>query len=133
MLVGQEVCDGIGVVVNDGVIDGVQVMVGVLVGKGVLLGRGVFVGSDVLVGGGGGEGVGVVDAVAVAVQVTIERGTAFLVRLQPFSNIARTPKSAFTTPLRGPPPPQSLSKSTSQRLLVPALNGTLPVQVDDEE
>ncbi len=133
VLVGQEVWDGTGVVVADGVIDGVQVMVGVLVGRGVLLGSGVIVGSAVLVGGGGGEGVGVVDGVGDAVHVTTKRGTAFLVRLQPLSNNARTPKSEFTTPVNGPPPPQSLSKSTSQRYWVPALNGKLPVQIDEEE
>ena len=120
-------------VVNDGVIDGVHVMVGVEVGIGVLLGSGVFVGGGVLVGRGDGEGVGVVDGVAVAVQVTIVRGTAFLIMLQPLSNKARTPKSEFTTPVKGPPPPQSLSKSISQRYWVPALNGTLPFQIDVEE
>jgi hypothetical protein len=132
VFVGQDVWDGGGVVVDDGVIDGVQVMVGVLVGSGVLLGSGVFDGSGVLVGGGGGDGVGVVVAVAVAVQVTIDRGTTFLTSWQPFWKSMIKPKSEFWTPLKGPPPPQSLSKSISHLLLEPASKLRLPLQIVDE-
>lgn len=88
-------------------------MVGVEVGKGVLLGSGVFDGRGVLVGGGGGDGVGVVVAVAVAVQVTIDLGTTFLTSWQPFWKSIIKPKSEFWIPDKGPPPPQSLSKSIS--------------------
>jgi len=127
VLVGVDVAVGTGVLVGDGVIDGVLVLVGVKDGAKVA------VGSGVLVGGGGGDGVGVVVAVAVAVQVTIDLGTAFLIRLHPLSKIALTPKSELMRPVNGPPPPQSLSKSISQRYWVPALNGTVPFQIDDEE
>jgi hypothetical protein len=115
------------------VIVGEGVLVGVRVGRGVLLGKGVLLGGKVLVGGGGGEAVNVLVGVGVTVKVLTALGTALRIILQPLSNKARTPKSLLTTPVSGPPPPQSLSKSISQRYLIPASKGTVPVQILEEE
>ncbi len=100
-----------GVVVLDGVIDGVQVIVGVKVGNGVAEGNGVAVGSGVLVGGGGGVGVQVTVGVEDGVQEMIGLGTASRRSWQPLAKSMITPKSLLTTPGNGPPPAQSLSKS----------------------
>ena len=96
-------------IVGDGVMDGVRV------GLGVLLGKGVLVGGEVLVGGGTAVAVGVRVGVGVCVQVDKALGTAFRMMVHPLSKIARTPKSLLTTPVNGPPPPQSPSKSIFQR------------------
>ena len=86
---------------------------GVRDGGGVFVGSGVLEGNGVMVGGGSGDAVGVVVGVGIGVQVAMTRGTALRVSVQPLSNWAMTPKSELTTPVKGPPPPQSPSKSTS--------------------
>jgi hypothetical protein len=115
VLVGQEVIDGTRVLVGNGVLVGVRVTEGVKVGSGVQVGGGVLLGRGVLLGGGSGLGVTVWVGVLVGVQVTTLLGTAFRTSVQPLSNWARIPKSELWTPVSGPPPAQSLSKSVSQR------------------
>ena len=95
----------------------------------MLVGSGVFDGNGVLVGGGGGEGVKVEVGVLVGVQVTIALGTALRTSWQPFWKSIMNPKSEERASVSGPPPPQSLSKSISHLLLVPALKLRLPLQI----
>ena len=132
---GEAVLDGQGVLVTtavlvgSGVLEGVQVIVGVLVGRGVLDGSGVMLGGSVFVGGGGGVGVNVVVGVAVGVQVIIVRGTALRTSWQPFWKSIMKPKSELRASGKGPPPPQSPSKSISHLLEDPALKLRLPLQI----
>ena len=111
VFVSDGVMVGTSVSVVVGAMVGVQVSVGVKLGSSVAVGVG---GSDVADAGGGGIGVQVVD------------GVGSRRSWQPLAKSMITPKSLLSTPVSGPPPPQSELKSMDQLFELPALNGNEP-------